>query len=480
MVGIWLSAVLTRPNEREVRQYARSGRCERSFGGMHPRVWGEAAVLALTLLLPTGAACTPILSVLERVDVPGLAGVYFVRPSKDDNRVHLRLIVLAGEADNRGTEGIAHYAEHLAWYNARITQDSRFDRHSNATTNLLSTTYWVSGNPEDVDELVEGLLRVLEPLALPVDFMREERDIVLREYQYRVAEDPYAPLHDDLRRRLHGDNPVARSLLGRPDDIASFSLDEARAFHRATHRPENTVLVVQGPVSRDDLLRVVQRTVGPRTAVADVAPPPYVMGPPVRDLRTRRAPGLVRPVLLYYKLVELPETGSPSEPGLSELRLRLALLYRVLDSTLPGSIARPLRFERFVAESYTLELDAFAPRHVLLGFFARPDRGVSLEALMRELETTIAEIAEHGIPDRTFIRIRQRYVDGLRRRDDPEKLAVQEITRVADSRTGETPRGPFEIRADAWKITREQLDALMRALAGPGRVVATKAFPVDG
>ena len=168
--------------------------------------------------------------------------------------------------------------------------------------------------------------------------MLEERDIILREHDYRIVEDPYAPLHDDLMRRLDGDGPFARSTLGRPEDIASFSLAEARAFHRETHRPENSVLIVRGDVSGEELRRILRDKFGPGRPAADTRPPEYAMGPPVRDIRTREAPGLVRPELLYRKVVELPGTGPQSASGLPELRQRLVLLREVLLSSLPGSL----------------------------------------------------------------------------------------------------------------------------------------------
>lgn len=83
--------------------------------------------------------------------------------------------------------------------------DPEFARHSNATVNLRSTSYWMFGRTPEFAELAEGILRVFDPFELDERFMLDERDIILREHDFRVVEDPYAPLHDDLMRRLHGD-----------------------------------------------------------------------------------------------------------------------------------------------------------------------------------------------------------------------------------------------------------------------------------
>ena len=438
-----------------------------------------ATVLVLGLLSAIGPSCALGLPMIERVDAPGLAGVYVVRPSGDDERVHLRLIVLSGEADNRGTEGIAHYAEHLAWLNAHGTVDLEFARHSNATTKLRSTSYWMNGRTPEFRELAQVLLRVLDPFELDEQFMLEERDIILREHDYRVVEESYAPLRDDLMRRLHGDGPFARSVLGRPEDIASFSLAEARAFHRETHRPANSVLIVRGDVSGEELRRILRDKFGPGRPAAETRPPEYAMGPPVRDIRTREAPGLARPELLYRKVVELPGTGPQSASGLPELRQRLVLLRDVLLSSLPGSLARPLRFDGFIAESFGLDIGLVAPRYLELEFDAWPDQGVSLDTLLREFEKAMSATAARGIPIETFERVRQRWLDKLEGRRDRQEFAFREVVWASERRTGEPPRELSAYREDGSRITLAQLDALMRGLAGSGRVVATKALPVE-
>lgn len=203
------------------------------------------------------------------------------------------------------------------------------------------------------------------------------------------------------------------------------------------------------------------------------------MGPPIRDIRIREAPGLARPELLYLKVVELPAAGSQSASGLPALRQQLVLLRDVLLSTLPGSIARPLRFDSFIAESFGLDIDLVAPRHLELEFDAWPDRGVSLDTLLREFEKAVSATAARGIPNETFRRVRQRWLDRLEGRRDRQEFAFREVVQAIERRTGELPRELSAYREDASRITLAQLDALMRLLAGTGRVVATKALPVE-
>ena len=417
--------------------------------------------------------------VIERVEGTPLAGVYVVRPVKSNDAIHLRLMVQVGEADNRGTEGMAHYVEHLAWLSVHQAAERGVDRHSNARVTARSTSYGISGKLKDFPELVERILRVLEPFVLEEEFMLNERDIIQREYRYRVTDNPFSLLNDNLRRQVHGDHPFGRSVLGRPEDIEQFSLDEARAFHRKTHRPENAVLIVQGDVSRTKLRILLRRKFGSGSSVANTRLPKYAMAPVTRDVEIQYVDGLTRPVLLYRKMVRIPGPELETVSGLPELRQQLVLLRDVLASSVPGSLGRPLRFGNFVAESFRVGVGAFDFRHIQLKFFAHPDQGVSLETLLVAFETALSETAEDGIPVESFKRIRHRYIDRLERRDDPERFAFREVLSVVERRIGEAPRELSGYREYAHKIKREQVDSLIRLLAGPGRVVATKALPGD-
>ena len=415
---------------------------------------GVGWFIALAVGAGLGSVSGATAETIERVEGTALAGVYVVRPAKTSETVHLRLMVQAGEADNPGAEGMAHFVEHLAWLSANPSADRGFDRYSNARVTARSTSYRISGRREDFPELVVRLLRALEPFGLEDRLLLEERDIIQREYQYRFTGKPLVQLHEDLKRRAHGKHPFGQSILGRPMHIESYSLDEARAFHRRTHRPRTAVLVVQGDVSHGALQGLLWRELGPGGGATDTGPPDYTMAPAVRDIQIRNVDGLVRPVLLYRKIVEIPGPEPQPDSGLPELRQQLALLRDVLVSSLPGSLGKSLHFDDFVAESFRLSVGAFDPRHLQIQLVAHPDQGVSLDRLLSTFETVLGKIAEHGIPAETFTRLRQRYVDRLKRRDDPERFAFHEVLRVVELRTGESTRELPEYRAYARTITR--------------------------
>lgn len=168
-------------------------------------------------------------------------------PNTED--VFLYLVFPSGEASNNFDEGLAHYVEHLAWLSAFGRDQNERVRHSNAWTNHFSTGYWHKTVDDDLHHALRALMGVSNPLSVGDDFALEERDIVLREYDYRVAERPLYSVFRDMDRALYGDGALARSVIGEPEVIAYYSWDAAASLHKQSHSLSDATLLVYGDVS---------------------------------------------------------------------------------------------------------------------------------------------------------------------------------------------------------------------------------------
>ena len=80
-------------------------------------------------------------------------------------------------------------------------------------------------------------------------FALGERNIVLREYDYRIAERPLYSVFRDMDRALYGDGALARSVIGEPEVIANYSLDAAASLHKQSHALSDATVLIYGDVS---------------------------------------------------------------------------------------------------------------------------------------------------------------------------------------------------------------------------------------
>nr|QED22213.1 hypothetical protein [uncultured Alphaproteobacteria bacterium] len=321
--------------------------------------------------------------------------------SPDTDRVTVHLIVQSGEADQTGPPGLMHYAEHLAWLNAIGSESRPEDRDTNAWADSLATGYWLSGERSDLPELLSTLARVLDPIDLPREFMEEERDILLREYDLRLGGSIDARVARALRRVVYEPNPHARPVLGTRPGIAAFEPNDAVALHAQTHRRENAVLIVIGDISARELRASLPDL--PAITAAPPLPPPFTLGP-AGETRLRLREPDADAHMVWRRIVALDE---PQQIDL--LGARLALLRDILDTSLPGGLAGPLRFDAFVTRAFDIELWPLDERHVELRFTAWPDKGVSLEQMRQAFEETFEATARAGIPEDTFARVRERF-----------------------------------------------------------------------
>lgn len=409
---------------------------------------------------------------LYTLDPHGLRAAYFVPTSA--THVMLEVIVQSGEMDNTGTQGIPHYADHLAWLAAIGANNRLTGRQTEAFTTPAATSYVIAVPVEKADQALRTLAGVLAPLPPENAFMRRERDIVMREYDFRFVDVPWASAFESLNAASFVGDPRARSLIGTRDEIASFTVDQARSWHSATHHAANTVLLISGPISRRQAGALVAQAFGGAKLQAGTMaqstpakPIDLVMGPIETLLRPRNDARFSYPLINRQTIVALDH---PLE--FAAQTAQLSLFYDIVDSTLPGSYAKPLRFDAKIAQGYDLQITALTDRHYALSFWdARPDAGVSLQVLNAAIDNAIRA---GEIPQATFDRVKQRWLKRVLEEDAEDQTL--DLARSAIHRRL-PPVDADAYRAAAHAITLADMNRLSYAFRGESRTVVDMISP---
>lgn len=306
--------------------------------------------------------------------------------------------------ESKYEQALAHYTEHLAWLNANDSARD-VDHHSNAWTKSYAVGYWRSGQFEDLPDLLTQLKGVFDPLALSESFALKERDIVLREYGFRIVDNPVAQAGEAMHAFLYDGNSIAQSVIGTPDQINAFTYDAAKELHAQTHIPENAVLVVTGGVSNRQLRRALTEANWPEMpTVADVLQPPAFELAANAIEQFDYPDDTAAPRMVWSRVVTLPE---PVQFDL--LEAQTALLSDILIANLPGGLAGPLRFDAAIARSFDVSVWPIDEDNIEITFEAAPDTNISLNQLQTTFEQLLAEIAETGIPETTYDRVLGRF-----------------------------------------------------------------------
>ena len=321
----------------------------------------------------------------------------------EENQLHL--VFPRGAAHNTYVEGLAHYVEHLAWFNAfRGHESERADaaRHSNASVNHWTTHYWVTvKNEAEFAANLERLTKVATPLDLDEAFVLSERNIVLSEHDYRSNPTPLGKEIRELHQTVMNNGPNTRSLLGKRTDIAAFSYADAEALHEDSHRLNEATLLVYGNRASSEVEAVLTKLALPE---APSASPPelefdFRTDGPI-DVRRREIEGLKSPYILDVRVVEVRPCN-----GAFRCTIRSAFLEDALTGGSEDSLYVAVVYGQPMADTLALSVDFLDDEHVQIWLEARPNVGVAAEDLLHTADKHLDRLLRQGLSKRTFEKV---------------------------------------------------------------------------
>lgn len=370
---------------------------------------------------------------------------------------------------------LSHYTEHLVWLNAMDNKRSAHI-HSNAWTNSFAIGYRLSGEPDDLLDIVHQLKGIFDPLDVPASFAIEEREIVLREYDFRIAENVDARASEAMDAFLYDGNQIAASVIGTPKQIKAFTYEAAKELHAQTHVPENAVLVVTGDISKRQLRSALSDTDWPKLApVADVLQPPLFELKEVSKKLFLYPDNTSAPRLVWRRLVSLSE---PVQFDL--LEAQTAFLRDILSTNLPGGLAGPLRFDATVARSFDIGLWPIDEENIEIFFQAAPDVGVSLSQMQTTFEATLTQIGTAGIPEETFDRVLDWFDGFWPNWSDPEETAEWMTDYVVDRVSVlREPLNESTLKQIENDLTLRDTNEILQLLSSGGRTTVAFIGPED-
>jgi zinc protease len=99
-------------------------------------------------------------------------------------------------------------------------------------------------------------------LILKDENVLPERDVVLEEYNMRVANVPDARLSEQMMAALYLNHPYGRPIIGWHQEIEKLNREDALAFYKRFYAPNNAILVIAGDVDAKEVRPMVERAYG--------------------------------------------------------------------------------------------------------------------------------------------------------------------------------------------------------------------------
>src|ERR1700756_3354630 len=196
-----------------------------------------------------------------------------------------------------GKSGLAHFLEHLMFKGTAKHPVGEFSQtvlriggNENAFTSVDYTGYFQRVPSEELARMMEFEADRMTGLILKDENVLPERDVVLEEFNMRVANNPEARLTEQIMAALYLNHPYGRPVIGWRQEIEKLDREDALAFYKRFYAPNNAILIIAGDVEANEVRPMVEKSFGP------VAPQPAI--PPKRICPQEPEPAAPRTVTL--------------------------------------------------------------------------------------------------------------------------------------------------------------------------------------
>ena len=396
---------------------------------MTPLAPARAAALAagLLLALPAATAQTPQAGQTISTLPNGLQIV--VIPDRRTPVVTHMIWYRVGSADETpGKSGLAHFLEHLMFKGTTKHPEGEFSKtvirlggQENAFTSTDYTGYFQRVPRDRLATVMEFEADRMTGLTLKDENVLPERDVVLEEYNMRVANSPDARLSEQIMAALYLNHPYGRPVIGWKHEIEKLDRKDALAFYKRFYAPNNAILVVAGDVEPDEVRKLAEATYGKQPAQPAIPaqrlrpqePPP--VSPRTVTLADPRVEQ--RSVRRYYLVPSAKTAAEGESPALD-------VLAQALGSGSTSLLYRALVIDRQLAVSAGAWYQGTALDATQFAISADPKAGVEFAQIEEVMEQVIADVAQNGVRAEDLERIKTKLVaEAVYARDNQATMA---------------------------------------------------------
>src|SRR5271167_5020956 len=334
-----------------------------------------------------------------------------------------------GSADETsGKSGLAHFLEHLMCKGTSKHPAGEFSQtvqriggNENAFTSADYTGYFQRVPREQLGKMMEFEADRMTGLVLKDENVLPERDVVLEEFNMRVANNPEARLTEQIMAALYLNHPYGRPVIGWHQEIEKLGREDALAFYKRFYAPNNAILVIAGDVDPNDVRPMVERTFGvvraqPAIPARRVRPQePEPAGPRTVTLSD---PRVEQPSLRRYYLVPSASTAAAGESAALDVLAQLmgggnnSYLYRRLVVDKPLAVSAGASYQ-----GTSLDATQFA-------ISASPRSGVEFAQIEQVIDEVIADIAQNSVRAEDLERVKTQLIaEAIYAQDNQATLA---------------------------------------------------------
>lgn len=333
-----------------------------------------------------------------------------------------------GAADEpKGVSGIAHFLEHLMFKSTDKIPSGEFSKiisrlggQDNAFTGHDVTSYFQRISKDRLRTVMEMEADRMVNLQLAENEVLTERDVILEERRSRVENNPAAILDEQMDATLFLHHPYGIPVIGWEHEIAQLSRDTALNFYKRYYAPNNSILVVAGDVTPDEVKRLATEIYGKIPKNLNSSRNERPSDPPQRAARRVHLEDPRAGKMSLHRDYIVPSYVT-AQKGQAEA---LDLLMKIIADGPTSRVYRKLVMEDQVASSAGGSYMGASLDEGKLSFYAVAADGIPLEKIEASLDAVISDVVQNGVTSAELQRAKNGYLaDYIYENDNQATLA---------------------------------------------------------
>jgi zinc protease len=334
-----------------------------------------------------------------------------------------------GSADETpGKSGLAHFLEHLMFKGTAKHPAGEFSQtvqrvggNENAFTSTDYTGYYQRVTKDQLGKMMEFEADRMTGLVLKDENVLPERDVVLEEYNMRVANSPDARLSEQIMAALYLNHPYGRPVIGWHQEIEKLDREDALAFYKRFYAPNNATLVIAGDVDAQEIRPMVERTYGvvpAQPAIPERRLRPQEPTPVSPRTVTLADPRVEQTSVRRYYLLPSATTAAAGESQ------ALDVLGQLIGGGANSYLYRALVIDKQLAINAGASYQGTALDSAQFMISASPRPGVEFADVEKTIDAVIADIATNPVPAADLERVKTQLVaEAIYAQDNQASLA---------------------------------------------------------
>ena len=182
---------------------------------------------------------------------------------------HLGIIINAGSRDEKRTEhGLAHFIEHSVFKGTTkrkafhvLSRIEDVGGELNAYTTKEETALFATFLSNDYERSAELLGDILFNSTYPEKELEREKEVIFEEIN-SYKDSPSELIFDEFEELLFDGHPIARNILGTPENISRFNRESILTFIKNNYHTNEMVISSVGNIEFSKLVKLLEKYFG--------------------------------------------------------------------------------------------------------------------------------------------------------------------------------------------------------------------------